>query len=130
MANRPMPEARRASPIHASNQNSLDGSRAVRKAVSNALTPIRTPPQPGTAVKAPARSMVSRMKRKLSNACSWMETTFGDFDCCCAELMSRKVIGGTGTCQVLCNIKKTRNCERRIGGTYLAQNGGSQPRSG
>jgi hypothetical protein len=31
--------------------------------VNSALTPIAAPPQPGTAVNAPARSMVSRMTR-------------------------------------------------------------------
>ncbi len=35
---------------------------------ATAVTPIATPPQPGTAVKAVARSMVERMKDRLSIA--------------------------------------------------------------
>jgi hypothetical protein len=36
--------------------------------VASALMPIATPPQPGTAVNDAARSIVSRMNRKLSAA--------------------------------------------------------------
>src|ERR1035438_2992504 len=38
-------------------------------AVAIAVTPIATPPHPGTAVKDAAFSMVSRMKRRSSTAC-------------------------------------------------------------
>src|SRR5262249_57471408 len=38
-----------------------------------AVTPIATPPHPGTAVKDEARSIVSRMKRRLSIARPWSE---------------------------------------------------------
>src|SRR5262245_25430996 len=41
-------------------------------AATTALTPINTPPHPGTAVNAPARSIVSRMKRRFSIACAWI----------------------------------------------------------
>ena len=41
------------------------GAARRRSAVITALTPITTPPQPGTAVNAPARSIVSRMKRRF-----------------------------------------------------------------
>ena len=37
-------------------------------AAPRAVMPMAMPPQPGTAVKEPARSMVSRMKRRLSRA--------------------------------------------------------------
>ena len=40
-------------------------------AAASAVDPISIPPIPGTAVKDPARSMVSRMYRRLSMACAW-----------------------------------------------------------
>src|SRR5829696_2503863 len=40
-------------------------------AANSAVRPMTTCPQPGTAVKAEARSIVSRMKRRLSIARSW-----------------------------------------------------------
>ena len=40
-------------------------------AATSASTPIPTPPHPGTAVKAVARSMVSRIKERLSMARAW-----------------------------------------------------------
>src|SRR5277367_3637986 len=43
-------------------------------AATRALAPMATPPQPGTAVNEPARSMVSRMNRKLSIAWVCSET--------------------------------------------------------
>src|SRR5262245_52910314 len=67
--NKPMAKARMASPIHAANHSFFDGSQVVRNEVKSALIPIRMPPQPGTAVKALAFSIVSRMKRRLSYAC-------------------------------------------------------------
>ena len=42
-------------------------------AATMAVTPIATPPHPGTAVKDEARSIVSRMKRRLSIARPWSE---------------------------------------------------------
>src|SRR5689334_7989350 len=46
-------------------------------AAANAVSPIATPPQPGTAVKEPARSIVSRIKRRLSAARSSRGTRTG-----------------------------------------------------
>src|SRR5215510_15478078 len=66
--NKPMANARIASPIHAANHSFLDGRRVVRNEVSSALIPMRMPPQPGTAVKALAFSIVSRINRRLSYA--------------------------------------------------------------
>ena len=48
--------------------------RAGEPAAASALMPIATPPHPGTAVNEPARSMVSRMKRRLSIAWVCNET--------------------------------------------------------
>ena len=42
-------------------------------AVTSAVAPIRTPPQPGTAVKSAARAIVSRMYRRWSAAWSWSD---------------------------------------------------------
>src|SRR5206468_10244929 len=53
----------------ASQRRDSRGSPAIA-AVASALTPISTPPHPGTAVNAPARSIVSRMKRRFSIAWS------------------------------------------------------------
>src|ERR1039458_9815837 len=47
----------------------LEG-RGATHAVASAVAPIATPPHPGTAVKDPAFSMVSRMKRRSSMACA------------------------------------------------------------
>src|SRR3954469_9019401 len=41
-------------------------------AATSAVTPIATPPQPGTAVNSVARDIASRMKRRLSSACAWI----------------------------------------------------------
>src|SRR4051794_25058890 len=41
-------------------------------AATIAVIPISTPPQPGTAVKAEARDIASRMKRMLSIAWAWI----------------------------------------------------------
>jgi hypothetical protein len=37
------------------------------------MSPMRTPPHPGTAVNAAARSIVDRMNRRSSPARSWRE---------------------------------------------------------
>jgi len=55
-------------------QRSSVGCWDAMLAAMSALAPIATPPQPGTAVNEPARSMVSRMNRKLSIACVCKET--------------------------------------------------------
>src|SRR5690242_11268994 len=44
---------------------------------ATAVNPMRAPPQPGTAVKEPARSIVSRMNRRLSAARSSSGTRTG-----------------------------------------------------
>jgi hypothetical protein len=44
------------------------GKRSANVPVNTAVIPMATPPQPGTAVNEAARSIVSRMKRKLSAA--------------------------------------------------------------
>src|SRR5438067_11811159 len=46
-------------------------------AAANAVSPMAAPPQPGTAVKEPARSIVSRIKRRLSAARSSRGTRTG-----------------------------------------------------
>ena len=63
-----MAAATAASTSHAASQRvELRGTPA-SGAVMSALAPIITPPHPGTAVNAPARSIVSRMKRRFSMA--------------------------------------------------------------
>src|SRR5687768_13853988 len=79
MAQAPIVNASIASPTHVANQTSLDGSCVAINAVSSALTPIRIPPTPGTAVNEPACSMVSRIYLRFSKALSLIETTFADF---------------------------------------------------
>src|SRR5207247_3547433 len=79
IAQPPIASARIASPIQLSNQSSLDGRRLEMSAVKSALIPIRMPPQPGTAVKEPARSIVSRMYLRFSTARSLMDTTVAFF---------------------------------------------------
>src|SRR5690348_14645695 len=46
-------------------------------AATTAVNPMTAPPQPGTAVKEPARSIVSRMNRRLSAARSSRGTRTG-----------------------------------------------------
>src|SRR2546423_585282 len=57
-----------ASPIHVASQGVAAWRPDAMTAASTAVTPIATPPQPGTAVKADAPSIVSRMYRRLSIA--------------------------------------------------------------
>ena len=49
-------------------QDGVVGCRAAIQAAAQAVTPMPTCPHPGTAVNAPARSIVSRMKRRFSIA--------------------------------------------------------------
>src|SRR5579871_683596 len=58
----------------AASQRSSVGWRNDIHAAASALKPIVHPPQPGTAVTDPARSMVSRMNRRLSMAWWCSET--------------------------------------------------------
>ena len=60
-AQAPIPSARAASPIQRTNHCWKEDSIPATIAVMSAVTPITAPPHPGTAVKDPARSIVSRM---------------------------------------------------------------------
>ena len=66
-----MASATTASPSQVASHSSGVAWRAARKAATRAVTPTATCPQPGTAVNEPARSIVWRMKRRLSSARSW-----------------------------------------------------------
>ena len=61
-----------ASASHTSTQRSESSGGPDTAAVISAVTPMATPPQPGTAVNSVARDIVSRMKRMLSIACAWI----------------------------------------------------------
>ncbi len=69
-----MPMATKASATHVNSQESEEVWSEAMAAAPSAVMPMATPPRPGTAVKEPARSMVSRMKRRLSRAWSSMAT--------------------------------------------------------
>jgi hypothetical protein len=73
----PISSATNASAIHTDSHRVLTVCREATHAAATAVDPINMPPTPGTAVKDPARSMVSRMYRKLSMACVWMATGSG-----------------------------------------------------
>src|SRR5213594_681723 len=68
MAEPPIVSATSASPSHARSHSSGVRCRAARKAAASAVAPTATWPHPGTAVNDPARSIVCRMKRRLSSA--------------------------------------------------------------
>src|SRR5436190_3144846 len=68
MANTPTAIARMASPSHNASQVWRDAECDAKPAAASAVTPISMPPQPGTAVNEPARSIVSRIYRRLSSA--------------------------------------------------------------
>src|SRR5262249_25823333 len=57
-----------APPIQVASQRSTAGWRDANHAVTIAVIPTATPPQPGTAVNAEAPSIVSRIYRRLSIA--------------------------------------------------------------
>jgi hypothetical protein len=61
-----------ASANQISTQRSESSGGPEMTAVTIAVRPIRTPPQPGTAVNAVARDIASRMKRMSSIACAWI----------------------------------------------------------
>jgi hypothetical protein len=79
IAHPPIASARPASASQLANHHCLDGRRPEIPAVMRALTPIRMPPHPGTAVNEPARSIVSLMYFRFSIARSLIETTFDGF---------------------------------------------------
>ena len=64
----PIARATTASPSHVASHSSTLVCRAATRAAASAVTPTATCPHPGTAVNDPARSMVWRMKRRLSRA--------------------------------------------------------------
>ena len=80
MAQPPSPNATKHSPSQVASQARDEGCRAATAAAASAVTPMATCPQPGTAVKALARSIVSRMKRRFSMArsCSGRGADMGD----------------------------------------------------
>src|SRR6266705_643493 len=67
----PITSATTASASQVASHSSTFGWRAASNAAASAVAPTATCPHPGTAVKAPARSIVSLMKRRLSIARSW-----------------------------------------------------------
>jgi hypothetical protein len=71
MATEEMASERSASPSQTPSQRDGVGCRAATAAAARALRPTATVAQPEMAVNAPARSIVSRMKRRSSMARSW-----------------------------------------------------------
>src|ERR1700687_4380055 len=91
----------------ASQMRSQESGRDMREAIvaaPSAVIPRATPPQPGTAVNEPARSIVSRMKRILSRARSSSETGEGGRTGN-GWLIINEITGWPQGCQVLCNAK-------------------------
>src|SRR3954470_17918153 len=70
MAQPPIPNASAEAESHTPS-HSAGGRPCASRVAPRAVTPIATPPQPGTAVNAVARSMVERMKERLSMARAW-----------------------------------------------------------
>src|SRR5271157_1798353 len=70
MARAPRAKAHSAAASQVISQALAREGGGARHAVASAVTPIATPPHPGTAVKEAALSMVSRMKRRSSMACT------------------------------------------------------------
>ena len=66
----PIATASTASPIQMASQAVAFAARVANPDAANAVTPIATWPQPGKAVTAEARSIVWRMNRRSSTACS------------------------------------------------------------
>ena len=104
MAKAPITAASAASASHIWSQAARVGCIAARPAIASAVTPMATPPHPGTAVNDVARSIVSRMKERLSIArsCSAGDGVLGDRNC---GLGDARVPRGTGSRQLLCSIK-------------------------
>jgi hypothetical protein len=74
-------------------------------AASNAIAPIATPPQPGTAVNEPLRSMAWRMKRRSSIARSCNAVGGGVPGGRGGVGMAPRMIAAWPLCQVLFNAK-------------------------
>jgi len=64
----PMARATMASPSQTARHRGVAAELPAAIVAAVAVAPIIRPPHPGTAVKEPARSMVSRIKRRLSIA--------------------------------------------------------------
>ena len=64
-----MANASVASPTQIASQAFGLFARCAANAANKAVAPISMPPTPGTAVKAPDRSIVLRMNSRLSMAC-------------------------------------------------------------
>lgn len=89
-----------ASPIQ--NASCVSGGRDQQSSpASTAEQPIATPPHPGTAVKEAARSIVSRINRKLSAARRSIETGSGIAPARCADAINPSIGHPRGTRQVL-----------------------------
>src|SRR5258705_379929 len=101
----PTPAPSRASNIQTQSQRLCGAPKtgatgrdpAIAEAAS-AVTPSTTMPHPGTAVNEPARSIVERMKLRLSSARSRSG---------CGDVMAEKLRQGPVLCQVLCNTKQS-----------------------
>ncbi len=79
--------AMKASAIQVNSHGRDEAWRDAMAAAPRAVMPMATPPQPGTAVKDAARSMVSRMKRRLSRAWSSMGDRRGAGAICSGSAM-------------------------------------------
>ena len=67
----PIVSATTDAPSHVASHSAGVSRVSAAAAATSATPPMATPPQPGTAVKAVARSMVWRMKERLSMARAW-----------------------------------------------------------
>ena len=67
----PMVSATTEAPSQVASHSAGVSRVSAAAAATSATAPIATPPQPGTAVKAVARSIVWRMKERLSIARAW-----------------------------------------------------------
>src|SRR5580698_3191213 len=108
--------ANAASSSQVASQRSSVGCRLAMAAAASALMPMATPPHPGTAVNEPARSIVSRMRRRLSIA--WVCNETGSAR---AARMLRTVAIGAIIGDSLCVVKWQRYWDLwRAGGTNSA----------
>jgi hypothetical protein len=73
------PIASADSPSHTASHRSALPARAASQDAATAEAPMATWPHPETAVNDPARSIVSRMKRRLSSALAWIGSGMGQY---------------------------------------------------
>src|SRR6201990_1470774 len=104
--------AMQAETAASANQTAIQSAKArccdATSAAKSAVTPMATCPQPGTAVKEEARSIVSRMKRRLSIARSWSaggSSSRGFSNVCTTVIPLGKIHPQDNHCQVLYEIK-------------------------